>query len=182
MSIDTSAIVFGAPGAEEIAAAIRTAFNVEVHVETDGDEFFRIRFSEPGGGQPGQPSSRNMHVFPNMHTKTRDHKDIYTGEYTYCSLGCWGQSVEIMEAIASRFGGYVLDNDMHENWRKVEANPETAPELSDEDVLRIELADIAGPKFGTALAALVDEPEKLEKIMEAYSRYKERKGDLAPAL
>jgi hypothetical protein len=47
-------------------------------------------------------------------------------EGTYCSLGTWGGSVEILRGLLSKFGGYLLVDD-EADWERVDALPAHGP-------------------------------------------------------
>lgn len=178
MSVDTKVILYGAPSAEEVAAAIRSAFSIEAAVTTTSvDEMFHVTFPDPAGRLAGYVSNRSLSVFPD--DSSSDDRDVYSGRRTLCMLGASGGAVMVADALASRFGGYVLENDSRDDWRLVEPVSGETPDLTAEDVLKIEIAKIVGNRDATFFAALVDEPDKLERLVAAYLAYRSAKSDFA---
>lgn len=49
---------------------------------------------------------------------TSDYRDITTDDCTYLSLGCWGESVEIMECLLRKYGGWIIRNDSTDDWEE----------------------------------------------------------------
>jgi len=47
-----------------------------------------------------------------------DYEDITTDDCTYLSLGCWGESVEIMECLLRKYGGWIIRNDSTDDWEE----------------------------------------------------------------
>ena len=45
-----------------------------------------------------------------------DYADITTDDCTLLSLGCWGESVEIMETLLKKYGGWIIRNDSTDDW------------------------------------------------------------------
>lgn len=172
MSVDTKMILFGAPGPQEVAAAIRESFGLEAEVrDTSVEDMFIVMFPEPSGAKEG----RRLHVFPDCQSIDTEH--VYAGRHTYCTFGAWGSSIRIAEALASRFGGYVLDRDDKDDWRLIEAaDSENAAPHAPLDALKIELEKAVGAKDAVVLAALAADEGKLVRIMAAYEAYKAAKA------
>jgi hypothetical protein len=177
MSVDTKVRLFGAPSPQQIAAALRSAFDVEVDVRASSvEDMFHILFPDPADISKG----RKLTVFPDY--RGGDDQDVFSGRHTYCMLGAWGSSVRIADALASRFGGYVCESDSKGDWRLVEAD-RSSPEagnLSPEGVLKIELEKIVGHVDGVALARIAADEAKLEGVIAAYAAYRAATG-AAPA-
>lgn len=117
MSVNTKIILIGAPSAEQIAAELSAAFGSLATVEDCGMawEMFRIFFPDPDGHQPGEPEQRMMFVHPRY--AEDDARRIYQGELTLCSIGAFGGSIKIADALVSKFGGFVCERDVDGVWR-----------------------------------------------------------------
>jgi len=171
MSVNTKALLIGAPSPEEVGAALRAAGMDDLTVHTPGSEgsSFWVSYAQPPRGK-----RRSMFVMPSYSGEVAGFGDVR--DLTLCSLGADPAAVEAMEALSKRFGGYVLDDDSKDEWRAVEktgANPEIPPL----DRLRIALFEAAGSQRGVSLAALADEPEVLEAVMEAFDAYRAERQD-----
>lgn len=172
MSDDTTALLVGAPNQEEVAAALRLAFpgtKVETERAID-DNMYRLYFVDPVcKPRPGDAKRRMMYVFHAY--DSGDYRDVFDGTPTVCSLGAFGGSVRIMDALAKHFGGFVRDAD-NSSWRSLQAEEAKVLNYSPEDRLRITLASVAGPVAGAAIASLViDDAEKLEAVTHALADY-----------
>lgn len=168
MGVDTKFLLKGAPSPQEIAAAVRLSFSIEVEVEeTSQDDMFRLFFEDPTGRKPGWAEQRMLWVF----TDPEDHSEVLSGPKTSCSFGAFGGSVVVAEALASRFGGFVLDADSNDDWRYFEGDS-AAPELPAVDRLRINIETILGPKGAIPFAKLANAPEKLDAVISAYQAFK----------
>lgn len=130
MSVDTKALLKGdidiMTVAKDIIECYQTdRFTVSVHFTTQ-DDFYQINFKQKYPTDWREMSSaekrewyannnRTMCVFYGCESDYR--KDVsYEGLMTYLSLGCWGDSVEIVEALLKRHGGYIMRNDMTDDW------------------------------------------------------------------
>lgn len=175
MSVDTKALLIGAPSPEEIGAALRAAGLDDLSVHPTGSEgtSFWVTYAQPPRGK-----RRSMFVMPNYMGEIAGFGDVR--DLTLCNLGADPEAVTAMEHLAKHFGGYVLDNDSTGEWRPVEKSGNT-PDLPPIDRLRIALFQAVGAKMGPAFAALADEPEVLEAVMDAFDRYRdETKAAPAP--
>lgn len=171
MSVDTNALLIGSPNQEEIAAALRLAFP-EIEVKTEAaydDETFRVFFADPIC-KPGPRDAKHRMMFVLPSYEGDECKNVFDGRGTWCSLGASGGSVQIMEALARHFGGFVRDKD-DADWRHIAAEEGKEPNYTSEDRLRITLASVAGPKAGTAIANLINDPEKLTAVTQALVDY-----------
>lgn len=45
-----------------------------------------------------------------------DYAELTDADCTYLSLGCWGDSVEIMECLLKKHGGWIMRNDSTDEW------------------------------------------------------------------
>lgn len=167
MSVDTNALLIGAPSPEEIGAALRAAGMEDLSVApggSDGKSFWVIY------AQPPKGTRRSMFLMPNYAGEVSGFGDVR--DLTLCNLGAIAGSVETMEALSRYFGGYVRDNDSDSSeWRAVEKTG-SAPDVPPLDRLRIDLFAAVGSKRGLLLAALADEPDVLEAVMEAFDGYR----------
>lgn len=90
------------------------------------DNFYKINFyhkNRPIFGRDidamkkwNQDNFRSMSVFYNL---SDDYEDVTTEECTYLSLGMFGDSVEIMESLLKKYGGYITRNDSTDEWEEV---------------------------------------------------------------
>ena len=90
------------------------------------DNFYKINFyhkNRPIFGRDidamkkwNQDNFRSMCVFYNL---SDDYEDVTTEECTYLSLGMFGDSVEIMESLLKKYGGYITRNDSTDEWEEV---------------------------------------------------------------
>ena len=63
----------------------------------------------------------NLNYYKENYPDRPDLEEMVKSEKTHIGLGCWGNSVEIIETIVSAFGGWVDDNDCDEiPYRKIE--------------------------------------------------------------
>ena len=167
MGVDTKAILFGAPGPHEISAVLMEAFYCEVTIHNCSSnapaytyEMFALDFADPA------IAGRDRRMFVHPHTKSQDFAHVFQGEHTACSLGCWGSSVQIMEALVSVFGGFVCDADTVDEWRLVEGSDQR--EWSTIDRLRADLAAALGNAGALPFIAIMDDPKKVEAVACAY--------------
>ena len=59
----------------------------------------------------------NNHRQMNVHYGCKgDYADVTTDDCTLLSLGCWGESVEIMETLLRKYGGWIIRNDSIGDW------------------------------------------------------------------
>lgn len=178
MGVDTKSILFGKPNAAEIAQAITEAFGFEpeIRVGLDYEEvptYFILNF--PDTQDKKEPRRLNVHLGCES-----DYEDVYQGEATLCSLGMWGGSIEIMEALARKFGGFVCDSDSVGEWRPIDRveNMDTplAP-LPPEAVLNLTLAKVIDPKAALEIRKLVKDREQFAKLMDALDVYRAQTAD-----
>lgn len=172
MSVDTKALLIGAPSPEEVGAALRAAGLEDLTVHPSGAEgsSFWVTYAQPPRGK-----RRSMFVMPNYAGEVAGFGDVR--DLTLCNLGADPAAVEAMEALAKRFGGYVLDDDSKSEWRTVEKTG-SEPEIPALDRLRIALFEAAGSQRGVILAALADEPDVLEAVMDAFDAYRAERQDV----
>jgi hypothetical protein len=95
---------------------------------TFDEDFFKINFYHKDRPQFGthfdeartwqKSNARSMSVFYNC---KGDYDRLTTEDSTYLSLGCWGDSVEIMEALLKKYGGWIVRNDSTDDWEAFEA-------------------------------------------------------------
>lgn len=140
MSVDTYGKIKGYISPEQIAQTIRDKFGVEVTVDVHKhvheklddldwtfrnygdsdywwDEFGYIEFELNGEKRSLFYSYSNINTYENLdYYKNNfpdrpDLKEMVKSEKTHIGLGCWGDSVRIIETIVSAFGGWVDDND-----------------------------------------------------------------------
>lgn len=50
-----------------------------------------------------------------------DYANVTDEDCTYLTLGCWGESVEIMEILLRKYGGWIMRNDSTDDWEKFDA-------------------------------------------------------------
>lgn len=63
----------------------------------------------------------NLNYYKENYPDRPDLEEMVKSEKTHIGLGCWGNSVEIIETIVSAFGGWVDDNDCDDiPYRKIE--------------------------------------------------------------
>jgi hypothetical protein len=170
MGVDTKSILIGNPGAAEVAQAIAEAYGHEPDIRLGVDEtHFVMVFPDTQQGD----KDRQLHVF----TNSSDHEDVYDGPATHCNLGHWGGSVEIMEMLASKFGGFVCDSDSVGDWRPVDRVDQQdigLPPLSAEAELNLALAKSVDIRAALEIRKLVKNPEQFAKLMDALDTYRAR--------
>lgn len=104
MSVDTDGFINKNVGAKMIYDVIidcfdkEAVFNVEVS-KYDNKESGFIHFKD------GEDIRQLFYCI------TRDREDLFNDEHVCLSLGCWGNSVDIMAGILKKFGGYMDEND-----------------------------------------------------------------------
>jgi len=179
MGVDTKSILISNPNAAEIAQAITEAYGFEpsIRVGLDYEEvpnYFILSF--PDTQDAGK--SRQLHVF----LKSPDNADIFDGPATHCSLGMWGGSVDIMDMLASKFGGFVCDCDSIGDWRPVErvvGIGSDLPPLTPEAELNLALARLIDAKPALEIRKLVKDREQFAKLMDVLDEYRARTADAA---
>jgi hypothetical protein len=179
MGVDTKAILIGQPSAVEIALVITEVygFDPEIRVGLDRKEvptYFILSFPEP----EDQKNGRQLHVF----TETSDDSAVFDGPATHCTLGMWGSSIEIMEALARKFGGFVCDSDSVGDWRpvdRIELAPGEQPPLTPEATLNLRLAKVIDAKAALEIRKLVKNREQFAQLMDALADYRAQTADVA---
>lgn len=107
MGVDTKAVIRKNVTVDKLVSHIQKKFGkVEIH-STFNEDYFVLIFSD-------NKDTRQMNVFLNDYAK-----NDYGIDGILLSLGCWGNSVAIMEYICEEFGGYVMDNDSVGDFRPV---------------------------------------------------------------
>jgi hypothetical protein len=165
--------LFGKPNAAEIAQAITEAFGFEPEIRV-GLEFEEV----PSYFILSFPDTQDKKEFRrlNVHLGCEgDYEDVYQGEATLCSLGFWGGSIEIMEALARKFGGFVCDSDSVGEWRpvdRVENAVAPEPPLSPEAVLNLTLSKVIDPKAALEIRKVIKDPDQFAKLMDALDLYR----------
>lgn len=173
MGVDTKSILFGKPNAAEIAQAITEAFGFEpdIRLGFGNDEdptYFIMTFPDT----EDQTKARQLNVHLDCEG---DYANVHEGKATLCSLGMWGGSIEIMEALARKFGGFVCDSDFDGDWRpvdRVENADASLAALPPEAVLNLTLAKVVAPKAALEIRTLVKDPEQFAKLMDALDVYR----------
>ena len=129
MGVDTKALLKGkielfqlANDVVELYGADRNDISIQFTFHVN---FYKINFyhkDRPVFGRDiaamkewNQNNFRSMSVFYNL---SDDYKDVTTEECTYLSLGTWGESVEIMETLLKKYGGYIIRNDCVDEWEE----------------------------------------------------------------
>jgi hypothetical protein len=104
MPSDANAIVFGYKTAEEIAQAISSAFNTKTDIGyvLSMTDMVHIYFNQSSDGQ-----KRTLYAFLNGKYNLA-YRSTYSGEATLLSFLAWGDSVDILQAVLNRFGGYLI--------------------------------------------------------------------------
>lgn len=130
MGVDTKALLKGkieliqlANDLTELYGTLRS--DISIHF-TFCPNFYRLNFyhkNRPVFGRDigalkewEQRNFRSMCVFYNL---SEDYKDVTTEECTYLSLGMFGDSVEIMESLLKKYGGYIIRCDSTDEWEEV---------------------------------------------------------------
>ncbi|NTF18114.1 hypothetical protein G6L37_06825 [Agrobacterium rubi] len=172
MGVDTKSILISNPNAVEIAQAITEAYGFEpsirvglLHEETP--DFFILTFPDT------QDASKSRQL--NVHLKSSDNEDVFDGPATQCSLGMWGGSIEIMDMLASKFGGFVCDSDCVGDWRAVDPVAEIGvdlPPLTPEAVLSLALSKLIDIRPALVIRELAKDREQFAKLMTALDEYR----------
>lgn len=166
MGVDTKAILIGSPKPQEIAAALRAEFGGEVSViDTNVEDMHIVTLADPKGRRPGDAELRSMAIHVG---RFNDYPHVYSEPHTLCSLGAFGGSVTIMEALARWFGGFVLDADSNDYWRFIDRS-HALVELPPLDRLRIEIEKIVGAKKAIPLVEIAHDRDAMGRIIDAYA-------------
>lgn len=179
MGVDTKGILISNPNAAEIAQAITEAYGHEpdIRIGLPGDEvptYFILSFPDTQKTQ----DKRQLHVF----TKCPDNPEVFDGPATHCSFGMWGGSVEIMDMLARKFGGFVCDCDSVGDWRpvdRVETAPGEQPPLTPEAELNLALAKLIDAKPALEIRNLVKNRDQFAKLMVVLDDYRAKTADAA---
>ena len=123
MGVDTKAVIRKGVTIEELKAHAEKKYGKVSIEETKFDNFFYLVFEE------GEQVRRNLAVFTDHTMAERD----YGISGTLLSIGCRGESVEIVTHFAEEFGGFIDDNDCDDkdfypvNVEKMEQGKEYTP-------------------------------------------------------
>ena len=101
MGIDTKAVIRKGVTLEELKIHAEKKFGPVTIENTHFEDVFYFIFKE------GEEKNRNLAVFTNPTMAERD----YGINGILLSLGCWGNSVEIMMHFLEEFGGFIDEND-----------------------------------------------------------------------
>ncbi len=178
MSINTNGILLGKISNVEIISALKEAFPNVTDFRTefsDDDRFFKIIFAEPNSDKigPSDASHRMLFVF-NGHSSP-DYTNVYSGERTILSLGYWGSSVEIIEALTTQFGGFIRKNDSNSEWELINSEPSNGYVLSARDRLEVDLAKIIPRAAANSILTTLKDDTSLEQLITAFETYKENR-------
>lgn len=153
MGVDTKAVIRKGVTLEELKAHAEKKYG-EVSIDNSffGD-LFHLRFKEEGG----ENRHRSLAVFLDPKMAERD----YGINGVLLSLGCWGESVEIMKHFAEEFGGYIDESDCDDiGFQPVNIHKlEQARDYTSMDEFKHKLVK----EFG---------PENVEKILNLCELYK----------
>lgn len=125
MSVDTDGKIKAEYGVKDIQRALKHKFNVESILRYSGmKDYYTLEFDY-------EKEHRILSVFEN-------YIDDETKEIsTHLSMGMYGSSIPIMRGILESFGGYIRENDLHDNWEYVV--PLETVHLTDDEVLEDQL-------------------------------------------
>jgi hypothetical protein len=136
MGVDTKALLKGKIELIQLANDLVELYGTErqdisIHFTFDAN-FYKINFyhkNRPLFGRDSdawaamtamkkwnQDNFRSMSVFYNLSDDLVE--GVTTEECTYLSLGAWGESVEIMETLLKKYGGYIVRNDSTDDWEE----------------------------------------------------------------
>lgn len=129
MSVETKALLKGNIPVVDIAKDLVELYGTDRHSVavrfTFDNDFFKIEFchrNKPNFGIDFEEAkawknanSRTMNVFYGCND---DYADVTSEECTYLSIGCWGESVEIMESLIKKYGGWIMPNDATDSWKE----------------------------------------------------------------
>jgi hypothetical protein len=108
MGVDTRLYIASKWQVSDIKKVLERTFNVTASVEMplkDTCNYFRLNFTAPDG------ENRSMSI----HTQS-SHNGF---ECTTLSLGCGGMAIEIMQALADTFGGFLQKYDSDETYHGI---------------------------------------------------------------
>ncbi len=129
MSVDTKALLNGQIDLITLANDLVTEYGTDRHdVEikfTFMDDYFKINFTHKHPANwstmtyfersswmdKNNPRSMGYHLGCKS-----DYKHVTTNTMTDLTLGCWGESVEIMESLLKKYGGYIMRSDSTDEW------------------------------------------------------------------
>jgi len=174
MGVDTKAILFGNPNAEQIAQAITATFGLDAVYRlafSNDPSYVIMNFPDPNH-QKGDDVRRL-----NIHLGCTDYSDVHDGSTTVCSLGCWGSSIQIMDALARKFGGFVYDSDSVGHWRAVapmEAGHDASVAPSPIDELNLVLSKAIAPAAAIEIRDLAKDPQQFSALMAALDTYRSK--------
>jgi hypothetical protein len=132
MGVDTKALLKGKIELNQLANDLVELYgtdrsDIAIHFTFEAN-FYKINFyhkNRPIFGRDidamkkwNQYNFRSMCVFYNL---SEDYKDVTTEECTYISLGMFGDSVEIMESLLKKYGGYIIRCDSTDEWEEFTA-------------------------------------------------------------
>lgn len=132
MGVDTKALLRGNIDTLQIARDLIELYGAnrnEISVRfTFTDDYYQIIFyhrNMPNFGRDFDAArnwrgenARQMNVH---YACKSDYEDVTTDDCTYLSLGCWGESVEIMETLLRKYGGWIMRNDSSDDWEAFSA-------------------------------------------------------------
>lgn len=135
MGVDTKALLKGKIDLVQLANDLVELYGTdryEVTIRfTFMDDYYRIRFYQRGRpvrtlGRIIQQESEDLKLWFSENKRDMsvhygckgDYAKITTDDCTYISLGCWGESVEIMECLLRKYGGWIMRNDSTDDWEE----------------------------------------------------------------
>ena len=125
MSVDTDGKIKAEYGVKDIQRVLKHKFNIESILRYSGmKDYYTLEFDY-------KDEHRIISVFENyMDDETQE-----TG--THLSMGMYGSSIQIIRGILEGFGGYIRENDLHNEWEYVA--PSEKVHLTDDEVLEDKL-------------------------------------------
>ena len=182
MGVDTRALLVGGQNHIEIAEALASIYGCDPVIRSgvswdEAQTHFMITFPVPG-----DETLRMMHVHLDYVQTEDDDSKVYPHDEpgTLLSLGKWGHSVEIMEALCARFSGYVLDEDtgsVAPRFIDVSAEGAAPPPLSPAAEASIAIARILGPEQSAVMRAVLRDEDKVDAVIAILEKFRDSPKD-----
>jgi len=112
MGIDTQALLTDAPSALDLLHWADEKYLMATLRPSGVENLYHINFKD------GE-DSRMLSVFVN-NSVASDYKGLYTGDATFVSMGCWGNSEVIARKLVASFGGWLRVNDCEDEWTRLD--------------------------------------------------------------
>lgn len=112
MGVDTKALLKSNPQPLELMFWAQEHYKQVSLIPSGIGGFVYLNFKDGG-------DSRKLSIFYDGQCRG-DWEDFYTGDATYISMGCWGNSERIARSLVRDFGGWFIVDDSKDDWTRLD--------------------------------------------------------------